>query len=222
MRFVAVGVIVGALASVGGAGPERSVARDGVCLVPLGPHDAALLDDARAGIEYLYGVPVTVVEGRPLPKAAWYAPRKRWRADALLDFLDADVVPEVDCAIVVGFTKRDISTTKGEHADWGILGLARIGGPSAVVSTFRMRKGASRRRVRERAIKVTNHELGHALGVPHQTGEGCLMNDAGGTVKHVDTETGLLCEPARAIIERRTGLRVPDRDAFDWSAVLDR
>jgi archaemetzincin len=201
--------------SVAAAGPT-------VCVAPLGDHDRQLLPVIARGIEYLYGLRVRILDVRPLPRAAWYAPRRRYRAEKLLAYLDADVVPGSGCDLVMGFTRADISTTKGRHIDWGMLGYAWIGGPSGVVSTHRLGRGASRRARAMRAVKVMNHELGHALGLDHHDVEGCLMRDVGGTVTTVDREPGLLCDRSRRAIERRRGLSLPDLARVDWGQILQR
>jgi archaemetzincin len=167
-----------------------------VCIQPLGKPDASLMVTAIAGIEYIYGFTVRVLPRRELPRTAWYAPRKRWRADRLLDWLDANVVPSAHCNAVLGFTASDISTTKDRYPDWGVLGLGNLGGPSAVVSSYRMR-GTTRRNRHARAVKVVNHELGHVLGLDHYIGpeKHCLMEDAAGTVLTVDHEDGRPTSP---------------------------
>ncbi len=200
--------------------PASSVS---VCVVPLGPYDRGLTRTAVKGIRYLFGFTVKVKARRALPKHAYYPPRKRYRADKLLDWLDAKVVPaHKDCRIVIGFTRIDISVTKGKIKDWGIFGLGSVGGTSAVVSTYRMKRTRSARTVKKRMVKVVNHELGHVLGLPHYTGrgKGCLMADARGTVKTVDNETGLLCPSNIAKVERRWRVRLPRHTRFNWRKVL--
>ncbi len=79
---------------------------------------------------------VKILSPLPLPENAFYKPRNRYRAEKLLQFLDSLNNGSYDR--VVGLTKKDISTTKGEYDDWGIFGLGNLNGYSCVVSTFRL------------------------------------------------------------------------------------
>ena len=93
---------------------------------------------------------------------------------------------------LVGLTAVDISTTKGPHADWGILGLANVGGSVCVLSSFRCRRAAkSAAHARVRFAKTAVHELGHTFGLDHCASDGCLMRDGDGTVLTTDTEREL-------------------------------
>lgn len=105
-----------------------------IVIVPLGKVDVAFIDAASAALKARVDADVRVDPARELPKAAWYAPRKRWRAERILDVIDAD--PPQDAWKVLVITSAEISTTKGDVADWGIAGLGNIGALSSVASTF--------------------------------------------------------------------------------------
>jgi archaemetzincin len=224
MRRAVVGVLIAGLGatvfpSLAAAKPVVA-ARPVVCVVPLGDHDQKALPVVVRGIEHLYRLEVRTLGQRPLPDSAWYQPRRRYRAEKILAYLDAKVVPGSGCDIVMGFTAADISTTQRKHADWGMLGLAWIGGSAGVMSTYRLGRRVSRRAATVRAVKVMNHELGHALGSQHLGAAGCLMADLGGTVKTVDRASGLLCEDSRRAMEEQRGITLPAPVRIDWRKIL--
>jgi archaemetzincin len=192
-----------------------------VCLQPLGPHDAPLLPVVARGIDQVFGMTTEVLAPLPMPEVAWYEPRKRWRAEKILEELAK--APPAQCNWVMGFTREDVSTAVRDREDWGVLGLAYIGGRVAVVSSFRMKKGVSKRVVAQRAVKVVNHELGHAFGMDHDDRQaGCIMNDAKGTVRTVDRETGVPCAHERETFERLLGQPLPVLEKIDWALVIGR
>jgi len=211
MRTLVIALVIGLGAAPAAAAPT-------VCVVPLGKHDAKLIPIVRRGVSYLYGFETHVLPARAMPADAFYPPRKRWRADELLLFLDG--IAEPGCSIMLGLTREDISTTKPPFQDWGILGLGEIGGSAAVVSSFRAARRVGRKQAAMRTVKVVNHELGHVLGMQHGGEPGCIMNDAAGTVKTVDREPGLLCGPERSFVEARHEVRLPEHATFEWNLVL--
>jgi archaemetzincin len=180
-----------------GGGQDGAAPKVAVAIQPLGAVDRAILDVIRTGIASAFQVDVRLLAERELPPEAYYKPRARYRAEKLLDFLLG--LPAGSADKVVGITQKDISTTKDEHEDWGIFGLGLVGGRVCVVSTFRLRKGPAREELfRARLMKVVNHELGHTFGLDHCPAPGCLMEDAGGSIRTVDRETGELCPACRA------------------------
>ncbi len=184
-------------------GPARP---SGLALQPLGKPSRAALEQAKAGLEKTYHVTVTLLPVQPLPKEAWYAPRNRWRADRLLDSLEAKTDLSFDKVLAV--TERDISVTKGPHPDWGIFGLAQVGGRPAVVSTFRLRRGrTSETLFSDRLLKVVFHEAGHLFGLDHCPMPGCLMEDARGTLATVDAGGGTFCARCDAALRAQGVLR---------------
>jgi len=168
------------------------VASKTIVLQPLGSVDGKLVESARSGLAAYYKTNVRVMPAKALPKIAFYAPRQRYRADKLIAWLYRG-----GDSIVVGLTSADISTTKGQYKDWGVFGLGYLGKGACVISTYRLRRGATAALLRARLVKVVNHEVGHNLGLPHCPTPGCMMNDAGGKVATVDKETGKLCAKCR-------------------------
>lgn len=166
-------------------------------IVPLGGAQGEA--EVRAVVDAIgafFTVPVAMREPLDLPKAAYYPPRGRYRAERLLEFLAANVTTRAHVAL--GLTTVDISTTKGRIADWGILGLATLDGRSAVLSSFRCRRGApDASHARERFAKTAVHELGHSFGLPHCATPGCLMHDGEGSVLTSDREADF-CASTRA------------------------
>jgi len=174
-----------------GSGSSRAENAPTLLLVPLGN---SLLD---ADIEFVktcllafYDFNIELYPRTKLPPTAYYPPRQRYRAEKLLSYLDRLANPSYNR--VVGLTGVDISTTKGDVFDWGVLGLATIDGRVGVLSSHRCERGTKNHR--ELAIrfgKVAVHEVGHTLGLPHCPTLRCLMEDAKGSVMTTDREYDL-------------------------------
>lgn len=181
----------------------------GPASIAIQPFNGTSVDDIKAvesGISDYYNVNIEILPEKPLPTSAYYAPRNRHRAEALLEYLQGVSTH----TRIVGLAAGDISTSKGMVRDWGIFGLGTIGGRTCVLSGFRLqREKVGRERYLERLRRVANHELGHTFGLRHCTTSGCLMQDMGGKVATVDASDGRLCERCAAKLKARSLLREP-------------
>lgn len=162
-------------------------------IIDLQPFDdlpKQYLNYVHAELKKMYS-DIEVKKSIPLPKLAWYAPRKRYRADSLIRYLSRRT-PEGH--LTIGLTTKDISTTNGDIKDWGIMGLGYCPGKSCVASSFRLSKDKKLLQL----FKVSIHELGHTQGIPHCPDKTCYMQDAEGKNK-TDEEVGF-CDKCKKVL----------------------
>ncbi|MCJ2554659.1 MAG: archaemetzincin family Zn-dependent metalloprotease [Candidatus Thermoplasmatota archaeon] len=135
-----------------------------VSLVPLGP----LPKETIAGLDTdlrTAGVGVTVLPSQEIPKEAYDAPRRQYRAPDLLEIArwghgeHVLLVTDVDLYV--------------EPLNF-VFGQADVGGQAAVISLHRL---GSEDLVlfRRRTLKEALHELGHNVGLEHCAEETCVM-----------------------------------------------
>lgn len=169
----------------------------------------ALIDAIEAELRRVYQVEVRRLDPRVLPRSAFTAPRRRYRADRLLDYL-GEQIPEGAPARtrVLGLTTADISTSKDGFKDWGIFGLGALNGTAAVVSSHRLRRKAKNAaQVQWRVTNTAVHELGHVLGLDHCEEPRCVMLDAQGGISNTDDSTGEPGPTCRAKLDRLAPLQ---------------
>ena len=161
--------------------------------------DANLKKELLQNITATYLSTVTEIKGiATLPIAAFYKPRNRYRATVLLESIDSYNGYDK----IIGITTKDISTSKNNIYDWGIMGLANSPGRSCIISTYRI-KTPNKLLFNDRFIKVALHELGHTMGLPHCTfSNTCFMEAAECTIKSVDRETRYLCSNCKKLISQ--------------------
>ncbi|HEY6078494.1 MAG TPA: hypothetical protein VIW29_06815 [Polyangiaceae bacterium] len=184
-----------------------------IVLQPLGPDlPEQQLRAVSAALQAFYAIELELRPALALPPSAFYPKRRRYRAERLLDFLVER--GSASARVTLGLTSVDISTSKAPYEDWGILGLATLDGRSAVLSSFRCRRGArDAAHVRARLAKTAVHELGHSFGLEHCPTPGCIMHDGEGSVLTTDTEHDL-CAETRAALHAAGVLREGAKSPF--------
>ncbi|MCU0335357.1 MAG: hypothetical protein MUF62_09965 [Chitinophagaceae bacterium] len=164
-----------------GGVPGRAVF-DTLYLLPATDADTATMDYLQRHLADSFRVPVRLLPMQPLPAFAWYAPRRRYWADSLLKWMKP--MAHMNACRWLLVTSSDISTTRKDHFNWGIMGLAYQPGRVAAISDYRLQE---HRRppdaVRAALLKIALHELGHTVGNAHCTQPHCLMQDADGRDK---------------------------------------
>lgn len=127
----------------------------------------------------------------PLPKKAFNLNRSRYRADSLIKIL-SNTTPSG--FLTIGLTDKDISATKNNVQDWGLMGLGYCPGKSCIASTFRLNKAKKGLQL----FKVAIHELGHTEGLKHCLVKNCYMRDAKGK-NHTDDLTSF-CKKCKNVL----------------------
>jgi archaemetzincin len=179
--------------------PERSLPNSGssaqakVFIQPLGRISQADVTYVYSELKKRYSN-IFLNASITLPQNAYYPPRQRYRADSLIHYLGS-ITP--DGNVTIGLTDKDISTTKNEHVDWGVMGLGFCPGNSCVASTFRLSKSERRMQF----FKVAIHELGHTQGLQHCKVRSCFMRDAEGG--NPTNEEVAFCNRCSHLLENR-------------------
>ncbi len=188
-----------------GCSPTLSPKLD-IIIVPIGDVPEAMVDSVQHFLAAAYGVSPQQITAVALPESAFINMKSpRYRADSLLVYLkQIRKVEKADFAF--GLTAEDVSTTKrdangeikkpeAKYADWGIMGLAYRPGKEAVVSTFRL--NTAHPNFYARLKKVSVHEFGHNLGLPHCPDKRCVMTDAAESIKTIDGCEAALCRSCK-------------------------
>lgn len=184
-------------------GEEPKVVTIGI--QPLGKVPESEKQEVQKALANYFKAKVVILDEIALPKETFINEKSpRYRADKLLRYLRENCLGDRD--YVIGLTASDISTTKYEdfatrkikepewkYKDWGIFGLGSCPGPSCIVSTFRLKKGADDELFLTRLRKIACHEIGHNLGLPHCASPACFMRDANEKIATIDREPERLC-----------------------------
>lgn len=154
---------------------------------PLGNVNPEYVSFVKSSIEDFYGFKCEVLSTVEVSDDILSKSKKRCDANKILTKFKTD-------SNIVLVTEKDICHKRGKVDEYGIIGLGFCPGKVCVISTCRIKNKVSKKTFYNRLKKVTLHEMGHNLGIPHcSTSDKCLMNDAKGTVKTIDKEDLYIC-----------------------------
>ncbi len=159
--------------------------------------DTSILTDLKLDIEKFYGIKTVSIVSKNTPVSSYYQPRKRYRADSLIRYLNS--CNSQSNNIVLGLCSKDISVSINNANDWGVFGFGYCPGNSCIASSFRLKKD-TKPGYYTRLKNVVLHELGHNLGLKHCQDTVCLMVDAKGKMSSIEGANRKLCLNCQSLI----------------------
>lgn len=164
-------------------------------LVALGDVPNFDIQFVKKELEVFYNVNIIIQKELIIGDELKVTGMNRYRADSILSFLDKKF--RKTNGKVLAITTKDICIDRElngvVYKNWGIFGLGSLSGKNCVVSTARFGNKHF-----DRLSKVSIHEVGHTLGIPHCDSDvNCLMNDAKGKGGKVDSEKKWMCKQCK-------------------------
>jgi len=179
-------------------------------LLPIGNIERRLLEGLQAAIPQRLCVKCEILPGVFDPEPAFHAERKQYHSSDILRGMQG--LAERQWRLL-GVASVDLYIPILKY----VFGEAQIGGPCAVVSTYRLRQefyGLERddELLSQRLLKESVHELGHTLNLRHCEDYRCVMASAH-AVDWIDLRESTLCEVCRVraqsnAAETETGIRI--------------
>lgn len=169
-----------------------------ISILPVGQVDREKINFIRKTLVDFYDGDVVVLSEIPNTKLCKLKNTNKYDAGCMLSNFNYLRVPKNGKILIV--TNQNISTQRTlngvTHKNWSIFGLGRINGKMCIVSTYKIK-------TRSKLAKVSIHEIGHTLGIPHCENNNCVMTDAKGKGSRIDKNSGKMCLKCNQIIKKR-------------------
>lgn len=163
-----------------------------ILIVPVPPFDSGTVSALAAPLQSIFGLPTKANSTHIVdPSFAFDMYRNQYNSTALI----ATFVQRFSDhkGKVLGVTSVDFFVPVLTY----VFGEAQLGGPIAVVSSFRLDDTlyglpSNQKLLEERLIKEAVHELGHTFGLVHCHDYLCVMHSST-TVEDIDLKTEHFC-----------------------------
>lgn len=166
-----------------------------VQLLPVGDVDVALLRELRSDISRCFHASCDILTNTLDPAPAYHPERQQYHSSEILQRMQSLAGPPGGRLLGVAGIDLYIPILKY------IFGEAQVGGPCALISSYRLRQefyglAPDEELLLQRLTKEAVHELGHTLGLRHCQDYRCAMASAH-AVEWIDIRENELCEACR-------------------------
>lgn len=134
----------------------------------MGTIDKNLLSEVADSISETFKMPAAIAEPEQPDKSAYNPKRGQYSAQTLLGYL---VLSGEENIRILGITDVDLYVPELNF----VFGLADASLRTAIISTARFKGGSDTRKLTERAVKTSIHEIGHTYGLEHCRDNRCVM-----------------------------------------------
>lgn len=170
-----------------------------VHLLPVGAIDAYLLEYLREAIPLNLPVECDILPFNLDPAPSYHAERQQFHSSEILQRMHALVRAKDWRFLAISDVDLYIPILKY------VFGEAQVGGPCALVSTFRLRQefyGLDRddSLLGQRLLKESIHELGHTLDLHHCQDYRCVMASSH-AVEWIDLRENSFCPDCQSLVE---------------------
>jgi archaemetzincin len=161
-------------------------------LISVGDLDGIVLEGLAVELANHFGLPCEVLSATIDPQFAFHGERRQYHSSQILAQMSKHIGP--NCWRLLAVSGSDLYIPILTF----VFGEAQMGGPSAIVSYYRLRQEFyglphDRDLLRQRLLKEAVHELGHTLELTHCDDYRCAMS-ASHSVELIDLKENAFCE----------------------------
>ena len=169
-----------------------------IVISPIDDVREDLIEQLRREVHRIFGIPTEIHHMLSDIQFALDPDRNQYHSTAILEALEGLAPPGTTKVLAV--TEVDLFIPILTH----VYGEAQLGGMSCIVSTYRLKEGASAfdpdGSFKNRVIKEAIHELGQTFKLRHCRDKSCIMHYCH-TIRDVDRKSDQLCRYCQILLD---------------------